>query len=199
LAAKTYESCFTNVKALPWESLPRINQIDKAKIIGLEPSLPPTKMYDSLDGTMPVLWTERKPVTFWNEIIFCLDAKLVVDMSLGSGVVGRAAMKAGITYVAACRNDVHASWLSDIHLGPRCVHLHLRRAAMKAGITYVAACRRSSGVEYIIIMRVLSTTCATAGARVYQQYADCIRQIIGRGTRTAQCSSQRGLWGLMCV
>ena len=63
---------------------------------------------------MPLFWTERKPVSFWNDILFCLDAKMVVDMSPGSGVVGRAAMKAGIKYVAACRNEVHAAWLSSI-------------------------------------------------------------------------------------
>ena len=101
----THESCFTNVKQAPWDSLARIIKVDREEIIGVEPSQPLTKLYDS-DGGVPLFWTERTPVSFWNDILFCLDAKMVVDMSLGSGVVGRAAIKAGTEHVVACRSKV---------------------------------------------------------------------------------------------
>ena len=53
LATTTHESFFTTVKQLPWDSLPRISNIDKEKIIGVVPSQPLTKLYDS-DGGMPL-------------------------------------------------------------------------------------------------------------------------------------------------
>jgi len=39
---------------------------------------------------------------------------MVVDISPGSGSVGRAALRLGIQYVAACRTDAHASWLGNV-------------------------------------------------------------------------------------
>ena len=38
----------------------------------------------------------------------------VVDLSPGSGSVGRAALRKGLTYVACCRNGVHAAWVDNI-------------------------------------------------------------------------------------
>ena len=63
---------------------------------------------------MPLYWQERKPVELWEDLLLSLDAKMVVDLSPGSGAAGRAAMRLGISYVAACREDAHASWLANI-------------------------------------------------------------------------------------
>ena len=43
-----------------------------------------------------------------------LDAQQVVDLSPGSGSVGRACLRAGIQYVALCRTESHAAWVSNI-------------------------------------------------------------------------------------
>ena len=63
---------------------------------------------------MPLYWQERKPVELWEDLLLSIDAKMVVDLTPGSGAAGRAAMRLGISYVAACRQESHASWLSNI-------------------------------------------------------------------------------------
>ena len=47
---------------------------------------------------MPLFWSERKPIDLWIDLLFCLDAKMVVDLSLGSGVAARAAMHRDVEY-----------------------------------------------------------------------------------------------------
>ena len=42
-----------------------------------------------------------------------LDAKMVVDLSPGSGAVGRACLRRSIPYVAACGSDKHRTWLGN--------------------------------------------------------------------------------------
>ena len=59
-------------------------------------------------------WAERKPVNFWKDILWSLDAQVVVDFSPDSASVGRACLRAGIQYVALCRNEAHASWVGNI-------------------------------------------------------------------------------------
>ena len=63
---------------------------------------------------MPKIWTEHKLAPLWADVRFCLDAKMVVDLPLGSGVVARAAMQPGIEYLACCPNDKHALWMLSI-------------------------------------------------------------------------------------
>lgn len=89
---------------------------DKCAVLGVCPESvaePPAKMWDSARGT-PLYWAERKPVALWEDLLYCLDAGVVVDLSPGSGSVGRAALRLGIQYVAACRTDAHASWLGNV-------------------------------------------------------------------------------------
>ena len=38
---------------------------------------------------------------------------MVVDLSPGSGAVGRACLRQSVTYVAACGSDQHRSWLGN--------------------------------------------------------------------------------------
>ena len=59
-------------------------------------------------------WAERKPVAFWEDILWSLDAAMVVDLSPGSGSAGRACLRAGIQYVACCQTEAHASWVGNI-------------------------------------------------------------------------------------
>ena len=39
---------------------------------------------------------------------------MVIDMSPGSGSVGRACLRMGLQYQAACRTAAHASWVSNV-------------------------------------------------------------------------------------
>ena len=42
-----------------------------------------------------------------------LDATRVVDLSPGSGAVGRACLRQSVPYVAACGSDAHRTWLGN--------------------------------------------------------------------------------------
>ena len=65
------------------------------------------------DHGVPVFWQEKKPVEFWEDIIEKVDRKMVVDLSPGSGSVGRACMRNGVQYVAACFSELHRQWVSN--------------------------------------------------------------------------------------
>ena len=112
-AETTHSSFYAGVPPAPWQSLPLISAADKASVLGKPPTEPATKIFDA-DRGMPLYWQERKPVDLWADLLSSLDAKLVVDLSPGSGSAGRAAMRLGINYVAACREEAHASWVSHI-------------------------------------------------------------------------------------
>ena len=112
-AADTHMSFYTNVPQAPWESLPLISKADKQRVMGDEPEQPPLKIFDG-DRGMPLYWQEWKPVEFWKDILHCLDARMVIDMSPGSGAAGRACLRLGIQYTAACRTGAHAIWLAKV-------------------------------------------------------------------------------------
>lgn len=112
-AQSTHSSFYAGVPPAPWQSLPLISAADKQIVMGKVPAVPPTKVFDA-DRGMPLYWQERKPVELWEDLLLSIDAKMVIDLSPGSGAAGRAAMRLGISYVAACREEAHASWLANI-------------------------------------------------------------------------------------
>ena len=112
-AQSTHSSFYAGVPQAPWQSLPLISAGDKQTVMGKTPAVPPAKIFDA-DRGMPLYWQERKPVDLWEDLLLSLDAKMVVDLSPGSGAAGRAAMRLGISYVSVCREDAHASWLCNI-------------------------------------------------------------------------------------
>ena len=79
----------------------------------VEVPVPDREIFDA-DAGMPLYWAERKPVAFWKHILWYLQANQVVDLSPGSGSVGRACLRSGIQYVACCHTDAHASWVGNI-------------------------------------------------------------------------------------
>ena len=115
-APSTHASFYQGVPQVPWGALPVLSKQDKSQVLGVDPGSitdPPSSMWDAARGT-PLYWSERKPVALWEDLLFCLDANMVVDLSPGSGSVGRAALRLGIQYVAVCRTDAHASWLGNV-------------------------------------------------------------------------------------
>ena len=96
---------------------------DKARLLSIktrastprqdEVPFPDSRVFDTDRGS-PLHWAERKPVAFWEDILWSLDAAIVVDLSPGSGSAGRACLRAGIQYVACCQIEAHASWVGNI-------------------------------------------------------------------------------------
>ena len=122
-AESTHDTVYSGVSPVPWDGLPLISAVDKARVLGVrlsastpdasEVPTPPVKIFDT-DRGMPLYWGERKPVEFWEDILWSLDAEHVVDVSPGSGSVGRACLRAGIQYTALCRTESHAAWVGNI-------------------------------------------------------------------------------------
>ena len=77
-------------------------------------STPPPENVVRADHGVPLFWQEKKPVMLWEDILTSLDAKMVVDLSPGSGGAGRACLRKSIPYVAACRTDAHRTWLGNV-------------------------------------------------------------------------------------
>ena len=102
-ATSTHNSAWTNVPGARWRNLPTITIQDKQEAFPHNGSAltPPANVWRAEHG-VPVFWQEKKPVEFWEDIIEKVDAKMVVDLSPGSGSVGRACMRNGVQYVAAC-------------------------------------------------------------------------------------------------
>ena len=65
------------------------------------------------DHGVPVFWQEKKPTAFWEDIVIMLDAKLVVDLSPGSGALGRACLRQSVPYVVVCATEGHRAWLGN--------------------------------------------------------------------------------------
>ena len=119
----THDTVYSGVVPVPWDGLPMMSREDKARVMNKrvvgastpddEVPIPSRKVFDT-DRGLPLYWAERKPVEFWEYILWSLDAHVVVDLSPGSASVGRACLRAGIQYVALCRNEAHASWVGNI-------------------------------------------------------------------------------------
>ena len=119
----THDTVYMGIESVPWDGLPMISRADKAKVLtnrGDSASTPDEavpvpnhKIFDA-DRGLPLYWAERKPVEFWEDILWSLDAAMVVDLTPGSGATGRACLRRGIQYVACCRTEAHAAWVCNI-------------------------------------------------------------------------------------
>ena len=56
----------------------------------------------------------RKSSTFWKQLLTDLDAKVIFDLSPGSGACAKAAMDMGKVWVGVCRSHEHQSWLQNV-------------------------------------------------------------------------------------
>ena len=86
---------------------------DKKNILGREPARTPPNIFDC-DRGAPLYWGERQPTDLWQDLLFCVDAKFVVDFSPGSGSCARACLELGIEYRGICRTDLHQAWLANV-------------------------------------------------------------------------------------
>ena len=119
----THDTVYSGVAPVPWDGLPMISAADKARVMGVrisastpdqsEVPVPPSKIFDT-DRGMPLYWAERKSVMFWQDILWAIDARQVIDLSPGSGSVGRACLRDGIQYVALCRTESHSAWVGNV-------------------------------------------------------------------------------------
>ena len=112
-APSTHHSAWVGVPPSRWNNLSLISVEDKTVFPqNGSASTPPAKVWVAEHG-VPMFWQEKKPAEFWEDIIVMLDAKMVIDLSPGSGSVGRACLRKSVQYVAACGSDKHQKWLGN--------------------------------------------------------------------------------------
>ena len=75
--------------------------------------VPSWKVYDSTMG-LPLFWQERKPKTFWVQLLKDLKAKAVFDATPGSGQLARACLELGVAYTGVAKNQQHCKFLNSV-------------------------------------------------------------------------------------
>ena len=113
-APSTHNTAWTDVPPVHWRNLPTITSKDKKEVFpnNGSASTPPASVWPAEHG-VPVFWQETKPAEFWEDIIAMVDAGLVIDLSPGSGSVGRACLRKSVQYVAACGSELHRKWVGN--------------------------------------------------------------------------------------
>ena len=109
----THDASYTGVPPMPWGRQPLLSPIDKEQILGPTPENSRIQLFDSGVG-LPLFWAERKSPAFWRQLFADLSVGCVIDLTPGSGSAARAAMDAGVQYLAFARNAAHDKWLQCV-------------------------------------------------------------------------------------
>ena len=117
--ATTHDATYIGVVPLPWGAAPKMHPGDKQAIMDGHPAaardvpVPNWKVYDSTMG-LPLFWQERKPKTFWVQLLRDLRAKVVFDATPGSGQLARACLELGLAYTGVAKNQQHCKFLNSV-------------------------------------------------------------------------------------
>ena len=63
---------------------------------------------------LPLFWQERKPKSFWVQLLKDLRAKVVFDATPGSGQLARACLELGLVYTGVAKNQQHCKFLNSV-------------------------------------------------------------------------------------
>ena len=76
----THDTVYSGVDAVPWDGLPMARvmgpRVSASTSDEGEVPVPDPKIFDTERG-LPLYWAERKPVAFWEDILWCLDVARV--------------------------------------------------------------------------------------------------------------------------
>ena len=74
----------------------------------------PKKWLKNIPTGCPMFWGETKSVAFWVQLLTELNARVVVDVTPGSGSLAEAAMQLGIQYCGLVSDPTHLGWLTNV-------------------------------------------------------------------------------------
>ena len=109
-STSTSDLTFSNVPAVPMDSLPLLSKAEKKEMTGVEEEGPRGW---SKPG-QPLCWQEMKSRKLWQAIIANFKAGYVVDLSPGSGALGLACMEQEVKYLGFCSSEKHRHWLDNV-------------------------------------------------------------------------------------
>ena len=116
-AAGEETSHWTTITGLvppPRLNLPRISPVDKLKIFSEPPATLPTKWTKCASSGVPMFWGETKSIATWDLLLNEVCAKVVVDLSPGSGLLASACLAQGLVYHGVVGNASHMGWLTNV-------------------------------------------------------------------------------------
>jgi len=61
-----------------------------------------------------MFWGETKSVATWEILLAEMNAKMVIDLTPGSGALASACMSRGLPYVGMVRDHHHFVWLTNV-------------------------------------------------------------------------------------
>jgi hypothetical protein len=105
---------YTGVTLAPRTLLSRISDEEKAKVFKAPSKPTPPKWKSAITAGIPMFWQETKPAQLWAKLLVDLNAKVVVDLTPGSGVLACACMELGVTYFGMVNHPTHLQWLTNV-------------------------------------------------------------------------------------
>ncbi len=113
----THAASYTNIPIPRRAQLPLMQLPEKLEVF---PSVSPGEgaapkgWLESRSSGAPLFWYESKGHALWKQLLTDFDLTAVVDLTPGSGQLGRACLAAGAQYFGICANQTHMSWLANV-------------------------------------------------------------------------------------
>ena len=95
-------------------NLPRVSPADKLKIFPEQPAASPTKWTKCVPSGVPMFWGETKSIATWDLLLNEVCAKVVVDLSPGSGSLASACLSQCLVYHGIVGHASHMGWLTNV-------------------------------------------------------------------------------------
>ena len=112
--ATSHWTTITGLAPPPRLNLPRISPADKLKIFSEPPAALPTKWTKCVASGVPMFWGETKSIATWDLLLNEVCAKVVVDLSPGSGSLASACLSQGLVYHGIVGHASHMGWLMNV-------------------------------------------------------------------------------------
>ena len=111
--ATSHWTTFSGASPPPRTSLARLSPEDKLRVFPEETDTLPVKWTTNVACGVPMFWNETKSVSTWEVLLDEVNAKVVVDLTPGSGILAAACMSKGVAYTGLVRNLAHYHWLTN--------------------------------------------------------------------------------------
>ncbi len=112
--ATSHWTTITGLVPPPRQNLPRISPEDKLKIFPEAPTALPAKWTKCVSSGVPMFWGETKSIATWDLLLNEVCAKVVVDLSPGSGLLASACLSKGLVYHGIVGSPNHMGWLTNV-------------------------------------------------------------------------------------
>ena len=108
----TFFDTYSGVPFRPTSELPLIESKEKAVVTGVQVPVAPDTWLAKHGSAQPLIWNESKPIKFWRALLQHFSAKVVFDVTAGTGALLEAAMVQGARYHGLCSSAALTQYYS---------------------------------------------------------------------------------------